>query len=216
MFASLRIVPALRRGFHFLIAGLILAISPAIAIAADQSLAGHWQGAIEIPGKALPFDVDFSSNKDESWKGDITIPAQGARDLPLAKIAVNDINVSFELPGVPGDPAFTGKLDAGHKTIKGTFTQGGKSFPFRLEAGIDPVMSAKGALIGFDSFVNEAIKAWEVPGLALGIVKNGRDHPRAGVWVSRHRGQAAGHTENAVRDWILHQGIHYVRNGYPR
>ena len=75
---------------------------------------------------------------------------------------------------MPGDPAFTGKLDAGHKTIKGTFTQGGKSFPFRLEAGIDPVMSAKGALIGFDSFVNEAIKAWEVPGLALGIVKDGR------------------------------------------
>jgi len=153
---------------------LILAISPAVAMAADQPLAGHWQGAIEIPGKALSFDVDFSSNKDGSVKGDITIPAQGAKDLPLAKIVVEDLNVSFELPGVPGNPAFKGKIEAGHKKIKGTFTQGGKSFPFQLEAGIDPVAAAKGSLVGFDLFVKEAIKAWEVPGLALAIVKNGQ------------------------------------------
>jgi CubicO group peptidase (beta-lactamase class C family) len=174
MVVCLGTVTGLRRGFPLLIAGLILAINPAVAMAADQPLAGHWQGAIEIPGKSLSFDVDFSSNKDGSWKGDVTIPAQGARDVPLAKIVVEDLNVSFELPGVPGDPAFKGKIEAGHKKIKGTFTQGGKSFPFQLEAGIDPVAAAKGSLAGFDSFVNEAIKAWEVPGLALAIVKNGQ------------------------------------------
>ena len=88
MVVCLRIVTELRRGFPLLIAGLILATNPAVAMAADQPLAGHWQGAIEIPGKSLSFDVDFSSNKDGSWKGDVTIPAQGARDLPLAKIVV--------------------------------------------------------------------------------------------------------------------------------
>jgi CubicO group peptidase (beta-lactamase class C family) len=41
-------------------------------------------------------------------------------------------------------------------------------------AGIDPVAAAKRSLAGFDSFVNQAIKAWEVPGLALAIVKNGQ------------------------------------------
>ena len=33
--------------------------------------------------------------------------------------------------------------------------------------------AAKESLVGFDSFVNEAIQAWEVPGLAIAIVKNG-------------------------------------------
>jgi CubicO group peptidase (beta-lactamase class C family) len=174
MLPGLRLVRASHRAFLVLIALLILASSPAVAIAADQPLAGHWEGAIEIPGKALGFDVDFSINTDGSWKGDVTILAQGARDLPLAKIAVEPPNVSFELPGIPGDPAFRGKFEAGHKTIKGTFTQGGKSFPFQLKAGVDRVAAAKTSLIGFDSFVTEAIKAWDVPGLAMAIVKDGQ------------------------------------------
>ena len=33
--------------------------------------------------------------------------------------------------------------------------------------------AAKESLVGFDSFVNQAIHAWEVPGLAIAIVKNG-------------------------------------------
>ncbi len=37
----------------------------------------------------------------------------------------------------------------------------------------DPVALAKQSLAGYDSFVNQAIKDWEVPGLAIAIVKNG-------------------------------------------
>jgi CubicO group peptidase (beta-lactamase class C family) len=33
--------------------------------------------------------------------------------------------------------------------------------------------AAKKSLVGFDSWVNEAIHAWEVPGLAIAVVKNG-------------------------------------------
>jgi CubicO group peptidase (beta-lactamase class C family) len=33
--------------------------------------------------------------------------------------------------------------------------------------------AAKQALVGFDSFLNDAIKAWEIPGLAIAIVKDG-------------------------------------------
>jgi CubicO group peptidase (beta-lactamase class C family) len=42
-----------------------------------------------------------------------------------------------------------------------------------LDKGANAVAAAKQALAGFDSFVNEAIKAWEVPGLAVAVVKNG-------------------------------------------
>jgi len=41
------------------------------------------------------------------------------------------------------------------------------------DRGPRPVAAAKESLAGFDSFVNQAIKAWEVPGLAIAIVKNG-------------------------------------------
>ena len=36
------------------------------------------------------------------------------------------------------------------------------------------VAAAKEPLAGFDSFVNQAIHAWEVPGLAIAVVKNGQ------------------------------------------
>jgi CubicO group peptidase (beta-lactamase class C family) len=42
------------------------------------------------------------------------------------------------------------------------------------DKGADPVAAAKQALVGFDSFASDAIKAWEVPGLAVAIVKNGQ------------------------------------------
>ncbi len=41
------------------------------------------------------------------------------------------------------------------------------------DRGPDAVALAKQSLAGYDSFVNEAIKAWEVPGVAIAIVKDG-------------------------------------------
>jgi CubicO group peptidase (beta-lactamase class C family) len=38
----------------------------------------------------------------------------------------------------------------------------------------DSITQAKAAVAGFDGFVDEAIKKWEVPGLALAIVKDGQ------------------------------------------
>jgi CubicO group peptidase (beta-lactamase class C family) len=42
-----------------------------------------------------------------------------------------------------------------------------------VDRGADPVALAKQSLAGYDSFVNQAIKEWEVPGVAIAIVKNG-------------------------------------------
>jgi CubicO group peptidase (beta-lactamase class C family) len=38
----------------------------------------------------------------------------------------------------------------------------------------EPSVAAKEPLAGFDSFVNQALPAWEVPGLAIAVVKNGK------------------------------------------
>ena len=37
-------------------------------------------------------------------------------------MAVEGLSLSFKLPGVPGDPAFKGKLSNDGKTISGDFT----------------------------------------------------------------------------------------------
>jgi len=42
------------------------------------------------------------------------------------------------MPGVPGDPRFSGKLAADGKTITGDFSQNGASFPFQLERKAKP------------------------------------------------------------------------------
>ena len=47
------------------------------------SAAGEWKGAIDTPGTALDVMVDLSQAADGAWQGDIDIPLQGAKDLPL-------------------------------------------------------------------------------------------------------------------------------------
>ena len=136
------------------------------------SLSGHWEGTIDIPGMKMEVDIDFSQEADGSWKGDISIPVQKAKDLPLANISSEGNQVTFSISGVPGDPTFKGTLSEDGNTISGDFTQGGQTFPFTLTREADPAAKAIKALEGFDDIVNDAIKTFKVPGLAIAIVKD--------------------------------------------
>jgi pimeloyl-ACP methyl ester carboxylesterase len=91
--------------------------------------AGHWEGAIELPGVALTVLVDLVG-VDGAWSGTIDIPLQGATKLPLASVQTAGDSLVFVIDKVPGTPTFRG-LIAGDK-VTGEFTQGGQSFPFHL------------------------------------------------------------------------------------
>jgi hypothetical protein len=104
--------------------------------------AGHWEGSIQLPTSALDVLVDLDRGTSGSWSGTIDIPVQGLRGFKLGGTEVKGQAVSFGMPGVPGDPKFSGKLDAAGKTIIGQFTQAGQTFPFKLER------KAKTALAG--------------------------------------------------------------------
>lgn len=121
-----------RKSFLLLLPLLALLASPLPA--ADPPVSGSWQGAIELPnrGGELRVIVDLEQ-EGGSWNGYIDIPAQGARELPLERIAVDGSRVRFSIAGVPGAPTFDGTV-AGDE-IRGTFTQGGVSMPFRLARG---------------------------------------------------------------------------------
>lgn len=125
----------------------------------QNPVAGHWEGAIKLPNGALNFSVDFTAAADGKLSATITIPQQGAKDLPLADVGLNNGEVTFAIVGVPGDPKFRGKLSADGQKIEGTFSQGGANLPCTMERKADPVALAKEALAGFDGVVNEDRKS---------------------------------------------------------
>ncbi|MGB8952455.1 MAG: serine hydrolase [Candidatus Aminicenantales bacterium] len=146
-------------------------ISPALPAEAP-SIAGHWEGAIDIPGMKMEVHIDFSQAADSTWKGDISIPQQNAKDLPLTGINVEELKVTFSIAGVPGDPTFKGTLSEDEKQITGEFSQSGQTFPFVLSREVDPAAKARKSLEGFDEVIKSALKSLKVPGVAIAIVKD--------------------------------------------
>ena len=118
----------------FIVIVLVLGISASYA---EDRVAGHWEGHIEIPGQPIAVKVDLAIDESD-WRGTIDIPAQGAKGLPLSEIYIAEegegMRVTFSIRGVPGNPTFDGTLQDG--VINGTFSQGGVTFGFRLSREI--------------------------------------------------------------------------------
>jgi len=154
---------------------LTLLLTPWQGLAdSDSGAAGHWEGAIQLPGKALQIDVDLKAGQDGRWEGDISIPAQGASDLPLINVSVKDTSVSFTIQGVPGTPTFRGRLSSDARTLTGKFSQAGQVFPFRLERADNGQSPLTEALDGFDAFAEKTLTQWNVPGVAVAVVAKGK------------------------------------------
>ena len=95
--------------------------------------AGHWEGSIITSTGELKVIVDLDRDAKGTWIGDIDIPDQGVKDLPLRDVSVSGDAVSFGLPAGPGEPMFKGKLSSDGPTISGDFFQSGSNVPFSLK-----------------------------------------------------------------------------------
>nr|MCU0254751.1 beta-lactamase family protein [Acidobacteriota bacterium] len=158
---------------------LCLALSLAAGAAVPTAgPAGHWEGAIELPGTELGVVVDLAPGPGGAWRGEIDIPLQGAKDLALADVTVEGDAISFAIAGVPGAPTFSGTLSADGQSIAGQFVQAGANFPFQLSRKGEATLSGKKSAIqrldGFDAFVEAQMKEWNVPGVAVAIVVDGK------------------------------------------
>jgi hypothetical protein len=163
-------VLALLIAVAFVLLPMFAAAATPKAAAEEASIAGHWVGEVEIPGTPLGFDIDFTLKPDGAWSGDISIPMQNAKDLPLGNITVKEKDVSFEISGVPGSPIFKGMLSADGQKISGQFTQGGQAFSFAMSRSAGLKAQAKQALVGFDEIVNKGLEGLKVPGIAMAII----------------------------------------------
>jgi CubicO group peptidase (beta-lactamase class C family) len=149
---------------------LIIAAAPADLLGQAKTLAGHWEGVIELPGQKLAFQADFTAKPDGTWAGMISIPAQNLKDYALAKIDIKGREASFEMPNIPGTPTFKGALSEDGTAFDGKLAQGGQSFPFSLKRAESPVAKAKAALAKFDAIVENGLKALKVPGASVAVI----------------------------------------------
>ena len=165
-----------RWGWPLVATALIVATICAAPRAAN--LDGSWEGYIDIPGMKLEFSVLFETDDSGEYVGSVDIPAQNAFDLPVAQIRVNEDSVLFALAVIPGNPEFYGVQSEDGKSIAGNFIQGGQTFPFTMtrldaatEAARDEALISK--LDSICAFVDSMRAAWEVPGAAVAIIKDG-------------------------------------------
>jgi hypothetical protein len=170
----------------------LLGLTLAAAVLSAQpapTLAGNWEGLIRLPGAELKISV-LLAEAGGVWTGQISIPAQGAKDLPLGGVSVKTEAVAFSLPDVPGTPRFTGRLGPDGR-IEGQLSQGGQSFPFFLGRAVAGGQAGGGTPrdpgdrdLGFPGFNAFPLK---------GSVKAGGAHPYFAVMVA-----GSGPTD---RDW---------------
>ena len=112
------------------IVAMIWALAAGSALAQTPA-AGHWEGAIAVPGQELKVIIDLKADAGK-WQGTIEIPAQKLKGFPLEKIAATGDTISFVMPNVPGEPSFKGTVAKDGKTMAGDFSQGGGTVPFSL------------------------------------------------------------------------------------
>jgi pimeloyl-ACP methyl ester carboxylesterase len=98
----------------------------------QQSLEGHWEGAISIQGYQLEIRVDFKADR-EGLNGTIDIPQQGGKGLALKNVRFEDPKVHFELPAGATVAIFDGELK--EDEISGSFNQGPATGTFSLKRG---------------------------------------------------------------------------------
>ena len=146
---------------------------------AAEGVEGVWEGAMQLPTVDLAIVVEFRA-VDDVLEGEIDIPAQGAKDLPLGGISFDGSALKFRIQGIPGDPTFDGALGDDGESISGTFTQGGQEFPFNLArratgsaAGAAATDPSADPLEGYDAFVEQSREAWKAPGVAVAVVRDG-------------------------------------------
>ncbi len=152
---------------------VIMMLLPGLALAAAPDLTGIWQGSIDIAGTELGIEVELAEG-EAGLSGSLSIPAQGANDLPFTEVELNGNHLVMAID-LPGGAGFEGTI-ADDGTIAGTFTQAGQGFPFSLHRYIHqpPVIDlGLESLQGLDDDISQAMREWKLPGLAVAIVQDG-------------------------------------------
>jgi hypothetical protein len=108
------------------VGAMLLAFVPAArAQAVDPS--GHWEGAIEVPGREIAFQIDLVRSGSGELAGAISVA--DVSDIPLGHVEVDGRSISFY---GRSDQPFSGTLSEDGKSMSGNATLSGYSLPFAM------------------------------------------------------------------------------------
>jgi uncharacterized protein len=114
---------------------LVIAGLPAIARAHEKpaSIAGTWQGTLDLGVAKLRLVLDFKKKDGGGFTGTMDSPDQNVFGLPIDEIMVEDKSVKFTLSKING--AYEGKLNDDGQQIDGKWKQGPLALALVLKPG---------------------------------------------------------------------------------
>jgi CubicO group peptidase (beta-lactamase class C family) len=140
---------------------------------AQSQIAGDWQGT--LAGR-LRLVLHIAVSKDGSLTATLDSVDQGANGIPVTAVTIKDSKLDLTVDAVHG--TYEGTVSKDATEIDGTWSQGQ---PMELKfkrASDQPAATAaapaKPGLDGLDEFVNQTMKDWKVPGLALAVIQDGK------------------------------------------
>jgi pimeloyl-ACP methyl ester carboxylesterase len=102
-----------------------------LSAAYAQDIAGDWQGTLKVGPTSLPTVVHFTADGHGGFTGTVDSPAQGATGIPITSISLKASKLNWSARSIAA--SYEGKVDAGGKLIRGTFSQGGEAFPLDFQ-----------------------------------------------------------------------------------
>ena len=90
---------------------------------------GHWQGAVQLPGREVAVEADFTSNGRGELSGTINTPEEAIRGMPLRTVTIAGSSIRFE---ARHDQPFAATLSADGKAMFGEYMVAGYSLPFSM------------------------------------------------------------------------------------
>ncbi len=92
-------------------------------------LSGNWQGTLKV-GKDLRIIFNIYKGDKDGWSAKMYSIDQTPQPIPVSSVTRQGSVIKISVTGIGG--SFEGKLDAGGKSIAGTWTQGQQPFPLTL------------------------------------------------------------------------------------
>jgi len=122
-----------------LVVSLLAASTAARAQSVDPS--GHWEGAINIPGGEISFQIDLTTNAQGKLIATYSRPEENLKGLPLTNVTLDGRAIGFDLP-VDGGVKFQGIFYEDGKMISGDVTAAIGTAPFNLTRAGDALVAA--------------------------------------------------------------------------
>ena len=107
----------------------LLAVLFSVAPSQAQDASGDWFGVLDTGPATMRFNLHVTAS-DDGYTATLDVPEQGAEGVPLDPFTVDDGSVVWKF--APAGVEYEGLVDVGFTQIRGTFKQGGQSFPLHF------------------------------------------------------------------------------------